>query len=55
MNLPRYTVCKVSKNSGMFWAVCSKRKELAVFQTQAEAQGYAQRLVEDDNWHAANR
>jgi hypothetical protein len=54
-NLPKYTVCKVSRHSGVFWSVNAGRKELALFATQSEAHDYVQRLVQDDAWNAANR
>ena len=56
-NLPKYTVAKKSTVNGMFWGVFKKGKLVSqgLYPTQAEAQKYAQQLVEDDNWHAANR
>jgi len=56
-NLPQYTVSKKSTANGMFWGVFKKGKLVSqgLYNTQAEAEKYAQQLVQDDAWHAANR
>lgn len=54
MQLPKYTITKVSKHNGMFWCVFNKRKQIGIFNTKEEAERWVQLIVADDQWLAAN-